>query len=160
MKISAKNGTFYCISRPGKLVTHYIRYSIPTAWRRFDDGQWWVHESKLLNTIQLGFQVHGSVDYSIVDPNLKKQIDEQAKGWNYERDVRDVPAKVDLAKCYEQLHLLSSAPDFVLEAAWKSIVKNLHPDKAPSREKEFRKYKEAYEIIKANKKPTRTVERK
>lgn len=147
MKVSRGEGSFYAINNPGKIVKKYIQYTIPESWRRYEDGTWLVHESKLVETVKLGYQVHGHVDYSDLPDDLQIKIAAQRKHARPTCEGVEPPFTDD----YRTLYLHQDAPPFIVEAAWKSVLKNWHPDKAPDREQEFRRCKDAYERIKEKK---------
>lgn len=57
------------------------------------------------------------------------------------------PNADDVNNPYRVLYLVKDAPDFVVEAAWKAIVRTKHPDVGGDPD-EFLTFKQAYEKIK------------
>lgn len=147
MKIGKGTDNYYPVYSPGKLPKKYIQYTIPVNKRRYEDGNWWVYESELLKLVQLGYQIHGHVDYSELPDELQMRIAQEKKNW---RQVKQPPAKKraisSLSEDYRTLHLQPSAPWYIVEAVWKALVKRVHPDRGGS-DAEFCKTKEAYDRI-------------
>jgi DnaJ-class molecular chaperone len=86
------------IKKPAKDVLEYLRYSIPSTHRFYDDKEssWFVH------------------------PEYSAQV-QQLTGF----PVTVLPPEPDP---YAVLHLREGAPDFIIKAAWRELAKRLHPD--------------------------------
>lgn len=90
-----------------------IKAQIPSRQRKWIPARkvWWFQAGQLASIEALGRMHCGSVIY------LAERTDS---------DVQMVPA--EQAAAYRTLHLLPSAPDELVKAAYRILAKRLHPD--------------------------------
>lgn len=155
MKIVKKDVDFYRVEQVPKNVFDYLLRSIQASARRYEDGGWWVHKDFVVQTIQLAVQTGTTVDFDALEPKLVQVVQAEYANWTAGSAAdRKVPITTHRDP-YSTLFLVPSAPDYVLEAVWKAIVRSAHPDRGGEPTK-FLRYKDAYEKIKHNRKSKET----
>lgn len=87
-------------------------------------------------------------------PQIYRQFDGQAGRWyvhdKYVESVKQMMYSTGTAKIDEDpwavLHLRPSAPPAIIQAVWRTLAKELHPDRGGDAE-EFKRVKAAYEKL-------------
>ena len=147
MKVSRGDGDFFVIEKAPAEVSSYIKWSItPTMYRFYEDEKWYVHKDHLLDVVQLGYIKAKYLDYSQLDLYWRTKIELAMTGWTKE----NTSTISNPSDPYAILHLTSGAPEYILEAVWKAVLKKNHPDKGGDPEV-FMRMKKAYEDIKRRK---------
>lgn len=140
MKVIHESGDFYAVyGIPGPLRT-YIKLSLPTTHRRYEPEphpRWLVSRKYVVQLLRMAFEGGHIVQYEL---------------------SADMQAKVDLDRptwtgktAHSSLFLTPDAPDFMLDAAYKALVKVHHPD-CGGDAVIFRKIQKAYEELKNERK--------
>ena len=146
------SGSFYkLIGLPSKALK-WLTYEVPIDCRYYQAedniGYWYVHEDHLIEIIELAYKQLGAVNYSSVPNLVQMDIARAKENWVFtgskELKTRNKPTLED---AYRTLHLLPTAPGYLVSAVWKSLARVAHPDRGGNSEK-FRKYSEAYNLIK------------
>jgi len=108
------------VKNASKKVLHMIKFMVPINHRYYEDGFWYVHS-----------------DYVAAVTSAVAQ----------EGHVAHIEARgIDLANAFKNMNLLETAPLWLVEAAWKAYIRNLHPDVGGDQER-FLLVKESYELI-------------
>lgn len=131
---------------------NYIQYGIrPLSYRRWNPNKkrWDIHKNKFLPAVGMGKRFFNHVDYSLVPDPLQILIVKFLKEHSefYARAPWD-PGGVEEADPYSVLHLLPTAPWRVVQAAYRALAFELHPDRGGDPAK-FRVVDEAYRQLKA-----------
>lgn len=108
------------VKNPSKRIADMIKYHIPDTHRYWEEGYWFVH-GDYIQPVCNAIAKEGRVAY--------------------------VAESLDPPAAYKNLHLLESAPLWLVEAVWRAFVKNNHPDVGGD-EQRFKLVKESYELIK------------
>lgn len=140
---------FYRVRGTNKALIDYLKYSVKSTLRYYEDGAWYVHISQILALTQLAYSTFGHVNYAVLPLEVQMQIAEEKNGWRRGEPKPPEwrqPEGVTRAQAYETLHLTPDAPEFILKAVWRALVKEHHPDKGGD-EQTFKKYSAAYEKI-------------
>lgn len=135
---------FYMVSIIPPTVSKYLKYTVKPVYRYFENGGWHVHKDYLSHVVNLAQSVNVYADYSSLPEDI--QIDINLKKSQSSRDVVRSDAPPTLTSAYAELHLLPSAPQSVIKAAYKALVSLHHPDKGGDADK-FIKISEAYQKI-------------
>lgn len=150
--VPVAGGFYELIDLPSKAAS-WVRYDVPDDYRYYhhenNAGCWHIHEKYLLGAIELSYKQRGQVDYSRVPVDLQIQIATAKENWVYSpnKDSVKVTSCFPLTDAYAVLHLLPSAPDNVVAAVWRVLAKSHHPDSGGD-PAVFRKYREAYDVVK------------
>jgi hypothetical protein len=155
MFVCPAKGNFYQLSGLPASAQRWVKYDVPSEYRYFsaegsNTGYWYVHEKYLLGAIELSYTRLGTVDYSCLPTYLQMKIAREKENWTVntpDRDTIPAPNASALRDAYAQLYLLADAPINIVNAAWKTLAKESHPDQGGDAGL-FRKYSEAYETIK------------
>ena len=130
----------------------YIQYGIrPLSYRRWNPNKkrWDIHKNKFLLAVGMGKRFFNHVDYSLVPDPLQilivKFLNEHAD--RFSRAPRD-PEGVEEADPYLVLHLLPSAPWRAVQAVYRALAFELHPDRGGDPAK-FRIIQEAFETLRS-----------
>lgn len=136
---------FYAVSNLCKTTKRHIQ-SLNSSERFLKDGTWFVHESKIPELFQKAKATgyHDVLDYDAAKSHLKDKID-QALG----KRKAVTPSFKQSNSNYATLYLVDNAPIWAVDAVWKSLVKQKHPDVGGDSE-EFLNFKKAYEAIKGS----------
>ena len=147
MRASAQNDGkgHYLVTQICKTTKQYIIYKIPEHKRYLDGSVWYVHSSELPALFKKAkdTKIHDTLDYKDLPPVIVEAIDFAVHNKK--------PSKFVISPTisnHSVLHLTSDAPTFIVEAVWKAVLKNHHPDHGGDSDA-FLKYKEAYEAIKS-----------
>ncbi len=115
-----KPGTFLVRNAP-KALQEKLKFAIPSNSRLFTEEGWIVQETYL-----------SQVEYWCKTYHLPfSSITKQSSKESY----------------YKVLHLLPSAPDFVVDATWKVLARKYHPDSINGNQELFLTYKQAFDKI-------------
>lgn len=107
-----------------------IRYKVPAQERLQSDGSWFVKE-KYVSTVLTEASKEGITFTTI----------------GFEPDVKVIPnTSLTTDDPYAILHLQPTAPECVVQAAWKALARQLHPDTGGDPDA-FVRAKQAYERI-------------
>jgi hypothetical protein len=154
MIVFPSSGNFYQLVNLSDIVQRWIRYDIPSEFRYFapDEnsgvGYWYVHEKYLLNVIELAYKQTGTVDYSCLPDYLQMEVAKEKEFWTVNKPkFTAITKSMALKDAYAQLYLLPHAPSVVVTSVWRSLARLSHPDQGGDPEL-FRKYSEAYDLIK------------
>ena len=161
MRVTPSSGDFYRLEKIPASATKWIKYDLPTEYRYYDKkddediGYWYVHRNYLINVIELAYKSSGHVDYSALQPYLQMEIATEKENWTVNRQTTKnsqapTPSMV-LRDAYTTLHILPSIPTSAVSAVWHSLAKISHPDQGGDAEA-FRKYSDAYDLIKKERK--------
>lgn len=116
----------------------------PLQYRRWvkTKNQWQIHKEKLPLVVHFGRRFFHYVDYSSLPEMLQIWIVSKIEdgGWSAE------PAVPVHQTPYQVLHLLPTAPQVVVKAAYKALVSMYHPDHGGDPDA-FRAVQEAYEEL-------------
>jgi hypothetical protein len=147
MRIRPESGGFYRLGGVNSVVVNYLRYSVKSTHRYYDDGVWFVHADFLLPVVQLGYGQFGYVDYSELSLDTQMRIAQEKEHWTMGGGARAPLVRgPSLEESYAALYLIPGAPKAVVVAVWKALAKSSHPDKGGD-EAEFKRYSEAYTRI-------------
>lgn len=140
MLFSEGKDNYYQVSDLCKLTRKYIIHTIPDTKRYLDGNTWFVHVSEVPSLVKKAKEtgIHSTIDYSVLPDLVKQTIDFVI--FNKKKQIQQ-PTD------HTALHLTSDAPEFILDAVWKAIVRNCHPDTGGNSDT-FLRYKAAYESIK------------
>jgi len=148
-------GDFFQLTQLPSPAKRWVRYDIPTEYRYYDSevGYWFVHKKHLMQVIELSYKATGHVDWSALPPYLQIEAAREKENWTVNKKTATPPLtpSMILRDAYTTLHLLPSAPDSVLSAVWRSLARVSDPDQGGDPE-DFRRYSEAYDLIKEKKK--------
>lgn len=117
---TAKPGRFLIRNAP-KSLNDKIKYAIPSSGRFFTEDGWLVQDTYL------------------------SQIEHWLRYFNLAYSSQTKPTQKE--EYYKVLHLLPSAPDFVVDATWKVLARKYHPDSVNGNQELFITYKLAYDKI-------------
>lgn len=146
MIVEPGEGRFYKLRRQPPQVTKVLKVAVPTLYRFFKDGTWFVHESYLLDVVKAGHQ-QGHVDYSALSDSWQIKIAMEKKYWTHDTPKFEMNKGSSLSESYSTLYLTPDAPVAIVEAVWRALAKQHHPDKGGDAE-EFKKFSTAYHHIK------------
>lgn len=135
---------FYMLSITPKRVLDFVKYSVKPTHRFYENGGWHLHKDFLGAVVQMAISSKEYVDYSSLPDDI--QIEIALKKGQQTRTLTTSDAPPTLTSLYAELHLLPSAPESVVKAAYKALVSIYHPDKGGDNEK-FLKITEAYKKI-------------
>jgi hypothetical protein len=145
VKLSEGRGQFLVVENISGAILSYVNRYIPVKYRFFEDEKWYVHKDYMLPLAKLGYEKLGHIDYSELTPSAQMDIASAKANWR--RGIDTEPLIVVEPDPYETLFLTPDAPDYILEAVWKSMIAKHHPDKGGDPER-FLETKKAYERIK------------
>ncbi len=145
MKLGASTTAFFPITRMCKNTANYVRTGIKVDHRYYKDYMWFVHKSEITKLIKLAKQYDNTVDFTAAPDDLRKEIEEALKHWQY--TSYKTKAKQHQTDSYAVLFLLPTAPMAIVEAVWKGVIKAYHPDVGGNSD-DFIRMKHAYETIK------------
>lgn len=142
-----ESSEFFSVLGLTNRLTSFIRHSIPVKFRKWENGTWCVHVSKVYDVVQFAYEDTGYVNYSCLPPYLVSNIEADKKHWKQGsvRKEGKYSAVLDNGY-YARLYLLPSAPLHVVKASYKALSKAHHPDAGGDQE-EFMKVQEAYTHI-------------
>ena len=147
MKIFPPENGFYKLLKPPVRVVEWLKYSVDNVYRFYEDG-WHVHEEHLLDIVRLALK-SGHVDWSLLSVDKQMEIARAKTEWrmNPGRETTFSSGKNpdirQVADDFATLHLLPSAPDVIIESAFKALAKIHHPDKGGD-EEVFKRISAAY----------------
>lgn len=117
----------------------------PLRYRRWVKvkNHWQVHKNKLPLAVHFGRRLFHHVDYSALPESLQIWIVEQMDngGWSAEP-----PVPLENQTPHQVLHLLPTAPQAVIKAAYKALASLYHPDHGGDPDA-FRAVHRAYEEL-------------
>jgi hypothetical protein len=117
-----------------------IRQFVPQKYRSYSDKVLYVHKKYVPQVVVYILLKTGKVNYTSLPDDMQLEVSKYKK--DHECLVDAVPSNP-----YTILHLLESAPEYILEAVWRAILKNEHPDVGGNSDN-FLRLKNAYEAIK------------
>ena len=151
MKIEPGPGDFFMVRGNNLFILNYLKASIPQAYRYYnaDENAWLVHKDHVLPVVQLGYTQFGAVDCSALDEDLQVEIAANKASWKpgYKRTKVFKKEKCTLDEAYATLHLRTGAPRLIVDAVWKALAHQHHPDRGGD-EEVFKQILEAYTKIK------------
>lgn len=161
MIVTPGPGDFFRLERFPASLKGWIQYDVPQEYRYYDKGEnigyWYIHRKHLISVIELAYKRSGHVDYSALDGYIQGEVARLKKGWNVnkQKNTRGSQANPShsmvLQDAYSTLHILPSIPTSAISAVWHSLARTSHPDQGGDAET-FRKYSDAYDLIKKNRK--------
>lgn len=119
MTVEPGEGDFLRVIRPPAGVVKALKYTVPSTHRYFKEGFWYVHSTYIEGIVQMA---------------------EKESVVSYTNDLSTEQA-------YRVLFLTPQAPMVIVEAVWKALAKEYHPDCGGDAEK-FKALVQAYELIK------------
>lgn len=139
MMIVPSQGTepFYRLKSVPVNFDNQLRTSIPVVYRYYDKG-WYVHEDYLPKVVAIARSNGIFVDYHTLPDTIQIKIVANRN------DTPTVPTP--LTSPYAVLFLTPEAPDYVVKAVYRAMVKQLHPDHGGDPD-QFLKIQEAYEQL-------------
>ncbi len=123
-------------------VKSFITFSVQPASHRYWDSEraaWAVQVDHLIDLVKIGEYHTGFVDYSDLGIDLQMFIAQNKS--------RNVVKSIIQEDPFAVMHLLPTAPQVMIEAAWKALAKLHHPDSGGN-EEEFKRVSDAYQRIK------------
>ena len=151
MKVTSVEESDFCLVQfPTSTAANYIQYTIPKVYRFFQKAPmgWRVHKDFIVQTVQLGYGDSGHVDYSQLDEEIQMVIAQEKTNWKVKDNTsKIIPAVKNKDLAYASLFLTPGAPEFILNAVWKALAREHHPDRGGD-EETFKAFKEAYDLIK------------
>ena len=129
--LAVANG-WYVLEKVPKKTIDFIKRHLPVNTKMFVGNRWHVTNSQIVNVINLTLSNDEEVDYRVLPQFLKDQV---------KHKVDDNPWSI--------LHVAENAPEFIVDAVWKTLAKRYHPDTSTGNADLFMKYKAAYDTIKA-----------
>ena len=152
MRVSLEENDFCSVYGVRGSVANYLRLSVPTTYRYYEaepEAHWMVHKDFVVHVVQLGYSEFGHVDYSGLPTALQLQIARDKESWQVKTSskIPVINKGLGKAEAYATLFLTPNAPDLIIEASWKALAKRYHPDKEGGSADDFRKFKEAYDVI-------------
>ncbi len=126
-------------------VKSFLTFKVQPQTHRYYDaekGLYALHVDHLVDLVKIGEFHLGFVDYSDLGVDLQMYIAQGKSGRSQKKTIpQDDPFAV--------MHLLPSAPQSIIEAAWKALAKLHHPDMGGD-EETFKRIADAYSRIKEN----------
>ncbi len=116
---------------------------VPQKFRFYEDKTWYLHKKFVTTVLPYLIDKYGIIDVSALPPDMRAGI--KAPG--------ALPGKAAVVCPYKTLWLQINAPACIIDAAWKAVIKNYHPDVGGDPE-HFLLLKSSYEEIKNGKKHT------
>lgn len=139
MKLSTSTDpNYYIVSNLCKTLSKYL-FTLEGT-RRVSDG--WLVKSKDIPELFRRAKLTGfytTYDFECADNELKEKI-AKVLGIKVKKQL------ISTSTPFSSLHLLPSAPEYVVKAVWKAMAVELHPDRGGDPEA-FMKAKEAYNAI-------------
>jgi len=118
----------------------------PVQYRKWikTKKHWQVHKNKLPLAVHFGRRFFNHVDYSDLAPDLQIWVVQRIEegGWSVSASTRPATKLTP----HQVLHLLPTAPQVVVKAAYKALVAVHHPDHGGDSDS-FRAVQEAYEKL-------------
>ena len=133
----------YKLEKPSVAALEYVRRSVPSTHKYFDNegaGTWYIDLKYTVPVGQVQLSSQANLDYSELPEFERKKLDE------YSRKASPTQLNVNATDSYSILHLLPSAPRVIVDAAWKALAREHHPDRGGNTEV-FQKYQAAYDHI-------------
>lgn len=150
MKVVPETGDYYRVSSPPKVVSNYIKRSMKTEEKFYEQG-WCIHRTHVVAICCLAYTKGAHVDYSELSLDLQMEIaskkTEFRRGKSTSRPTLPTSSKID--ECYAALYLIPDAPMDIVNAAWKALAKKHHPDVGGD-EETFKRLSDAYSKIKSS----------
>lgn len=146
MKVVPGTSGYYWIVQPSKQLVQWLKTSVPNTHRYCDFTNnlgWALHQKYLVDAMKLEYYYGGDVDVSKLEEDERDLVLSQMGTWP--REAVSSATRVKHSP-YAVLHLAPTAPKHVVEAAWRAIAKELHPDTGGDEEL-FKKAQLAYHEI-------------
>jgi len=126
----------------------FLSTSIPQSNRTWFSKKscWVIVPDSLPDVIAFSRHLFNQIESSSLPINYQKIIQDVLQD-NYNKSKNKVKIDKKFNSKYSQLYLLDSAPNFVVKAAYKALVKHYHPDGDNPDLEKFRSVKDAYENI-------------
>lgn len=133
---------FYKFRNVSKFVSTYLKTGVDTSYRYFDEGYWFVHQEFLSRVVTIARSKSVVVDYHTLPDDIQILIASKRSTSNYTKSTQSY------GDAYSALHILPTAPEYVIKAVYRAMAKKHHPDQGGEAE-EFRRITEAYkELVK------------
>lgn len=128
------------LEKPSVTALEYLRRSVPkTHWHREEDT-WYVDLKYVVPVAQIQIASGGVLDPSELPDYERKQVEE------YAAKHRTKSVSTITGDAYAVLHLLPNAPRVIVDAAWKALAREHHPDRGGDIDV-FKQYQAAYDRI-------------
>ena len=150
MKVTSLERKFYLLTSVPSAVSSWLKSLVPDIYRYYDADHygWCVHENYLMDAIQVAYTNTGVLDYTALSDQWQVSIAREKVNWTYAPSKKaKAVATASLNSYYSVLYLTPNAPEYMVDAAWKALAKEHHPDRGGDPEV-FKQIQAAYMKLK------------